>query len=52
MKKYYSIRVVEAGSLDEAIEKVDFAEFCEDDELCDRVLTAEELGEIFKNKTA
>jgi hypothetical protein len=47
MKKYYSIRVVEAGSLDEAIEKVDFAEFCEDDELCDKVMSKKEAYESF-----
>jgi len=47
MKKYYSIRVVEANSLDEAINAIMDEEFCEDDELCDAVLTKKQAYESF-----
>jgi hypothetical protein len=43
--KYYSIRVIEAESQEEAIEKIQDGEFLEEDELCDEVLTADELLE-------
>lgn len=43
MTKYYSIRVVEADSLEEAISNVQDAEFCDEDPMCDAVLTREQL---------
>lgn len=46
MKKYYSIRVVQANSLSEAIKEVKHANFDEKDTLCDRVLSGEELKEV------
>lgn len=47
MKKYYSIRVVEANGLDEAIEKVETEDFCTYDELCDKILTKKQAHEAF-----
>ncbi len=47
MKKYYSIRVVEANNLDDAIEVIKNEEFCEGDELCDAVLTKKQAYESF-----
>lgn len=44
---YYSIRTVKAKNQDEAFTKIyDEAEFDEENELCDRILTAQELIEI------
>ncbi len=48
MKKYYSIRVVEANGLDEAIEKVEMGDFRTDDELCDKILTKKQAHESFR----
>ncbi len=47
MKKYYSIRVVEANNLDDAIEVIKNEGFCEGDELCDAVLTKKQAYESF-----
>jgi len=41
--KFYSIRVVEAESLEEATEKVELNHFEDDDPMCDRILTHGEL---------
>lgn len=43
MKKYYSIRVIQAESEDEALEKIYHDDFDESDDLCDKILTKEEL---------
>lgn len=40
---YYSVRTIKAETQDEAISKVEDGEFDESHELCDRVLTTEEL---------
>ena len=44
MKKYYSIRVVMADNREEAVDKVCNQEFDESDDLCDRVITADEMA--------
>ena len=41
--KYYSIRVVEADNLEEAVAKVMSEDFDETDPICDKVLTLEEF---------
>jgi hypothetical protein len=41
--KYYSIRVVEADSYDEAVQKVQDNEFDESDPMCDIIAEAEEV---------
>ena len=43
MKYYYSIRVVEANSREEAIEKVQNQDFCEDHSRCDDVVLADNV---------
>jgi hypothetical protein len=43
MGKYYSIRVVEAETLEEAIEKVELNHFEEGNSMCDRVLAEDEI---------
>lgn len=45
MSKFYSIRVIEADNLEEAISKMQDgdAAFCDEDPLCDAVLTREQL---------
>lgn len=43
--KYYSIRVIEADSLEEAISNVQDQAFCDEDPMCDAVLTREQLLE-------
>ena len=50
MQKYYSIRVVQANNLSEAIREVEHANFDEEDTLCDRVLSSEQLKEIVLKK--
>lgn len=47
MKKYYSIRVVEANNMDEAMGVIKNEGFCEGDELCDAVLTKKQAYESF-----
>lgn len=47
MKKYYSIRVVEANNMDDAIEVINNEGFCEGDELCDAILTKKQAYESF-----
>ena len=41
--KYYSIRVVEADNLEEAVAKIESQDFDETDPICDKVLTLNEL---------
>jgi hypothetical protein len=43
MGKYYSIRVVEAESLEEATEKVELNHFEDDNPMCDRILAEDEI---------
>lgn len=50
MKTYYSIRVVRAKTEEKAIEKICNEQFNESHELCDRVMSEEEIKEYFKNK--
>ena len=44
-KFYFSIRVVKAISEEQAIDKICTEEFVEEHNLCDKVLTLEELKE-------
>jgi len=44
--KYYSIRVVEADSYDEAVQKVQDNEFNESDPMCDRVVEVDHLDTL------
>ena len=41
MKKFYSVRVVEADNVNDAIDKVARGQFLEDDAMCDKVIEAE-----------
>jgi hypothetical protein len=43
MEKYYSIRVVEASSPDDALNKVVEGGFDEEDEFCDRIMNIKDL---------
>lgn len=47
MAKYYSIRVVNADSQEEADEKVRNNQFDESDPLCDTVMTSDGIREEF-----
>ncbi len=44
---YYSIRVVKAKNVSDATDKVIDGEFDEEDDICDRILTAEQIKEVF-----
>lgn len=48
--KFYNIRVVEADNFSEAMDKVQFGDFEEDDDLCDTVYTLDELKQILDNE--
>ena len=43
MKKYYSIRVIKAKNLEQAFEEIISENFCDDDDLCDKIMTRKEL---------
>lgn len=46
--KYYSIRVIEAESIEEAIDKLEDEHFDEDHDLCDRIVPEVDILETFK----
>lgn len=48
--KFFSIRVIEAEDFTEAIDKVQFGDFEQEDNLCDTIYTLEELKEILDNE--
>ena len=48
--KFFNIRVIEAEDFAEAIDKVQFGDFEEEDNLCDTIYTLEELKEILDNE--
>lgn len=43
MRKYYSIRVIKAKNLQHAFEEIISENFCNDDDLCDKIMTRKEL---------
>lgn len=48
--KFFNIRVVEADNFNEAIDKVRFGDFEEEDNLCDTIYTLEDLKQILDNE--